>query len=483
MDKPVQDLQPEDEALNKYATLNEATAEVNLEQLEEDLSYIRSNKTWSGLKVPERLEARLIQLGFKAPSKIQARVLPLSKKNSVFAQSQNGSGKTLAFLLPSLLSVDLQMPTSKVEEVSGSAKIILLPQVIVLADTRPLIGQIVKIAETIGESVLEGLRVQGLFSQSNPNPNGCHIMVTTIVYLRNMFSKHKNISAENLKILVVDEADKVMKSDISTTFLPQLVVKVAPPDMRLILTTATSTSISKNFVEKIHEKKRIVKLELEVDKLTLKNVQQLYIECNVDSRFEILQKVISEISAQNILIFANSKRMLTELAGRLAGQGHKVAVVSSNTSKNIAEEAEKNNQAIVDFLAGKYRVLISTDLLSRGVDMRKVTLVVNLELPKYYADSFMLQQRQNDEGAVFQSEADVETYLHRVGRTGRYGDRGVALNFVTNDQQKQIHDQIVDFYKMEMTQITVEDLQTLESKLAQVNTINTVKRDQLEENI
>lgn len=97
--------------------------------------------------------------------------------------------------------------------------------------------------------------------------------------------------------MVVDEADKVMKSDISSTFLPKLIVKEAPEHTKLILTTATSTDISRNFVEKVQEKKRIVSLELQKENLTLKNVQQLYISCAHEERLQYLNQIIKNIHA------------------------------------------------------------------------------------------------------------------------------------------------------------------------------------------
>lgn len=472
MESPNTVLPEEDETIPKYVQLNEHEEDVVLhDQIEEDMSYLKSNKDWDKLKVPDALKRRLIQLGFKCPSKIQASVIPLSKKNSVFAQSQNGSGKTLAFLIPSILEVNTSLPT-----VTSDNK--YCPQVIIIADTRPLIGQIVRITERLRETVFDDIRIEGLYSGKTISNEGSHIFITTITFLKNLYTKSKNIDTSKLKLLVVDEADKVMKSDMSSTFLPQLVVKAAPKTMRLILTTATSTSISKNFVEKIQEKKRIMCLELEKEQLTLKNVQQLYVRCRSEERFFVLDRFLDSINAQNILIFANTKRLLTELLQHLEAKNHKVVKISSNNNNvDRAIEAENNDQSIRDFLAGKYRILITTDLLSRGMDMRKVTLVVNLELPKAYSD----EPKENTEGNG--ATADCETYLHRVGRTGRYGDHGIALNFVTNSEQAEIHQQIVNYYGIGMDEISQDNFNSLNEKLEKISEINTVKREQMEENI
>ena len=135
--------------------------------------------------------------------------------------------------------------------------------------------------------------IDSLYSGKKHSDDGAHILITTVALMRNLCMKDKGskkpkICLEKISLLVVDEADKVMKSDMSSTFLPQLVVKMAPKEMRLILTTATSTIISKNFVEKIQEKKRVVSLEMPPENLTLKNVQQLFISCSQDERLHNL---------------------------------------------------------------------------------------------------------------------------------------------------------------------------------------------------
>lgn len=139
-----------------------------------------------------------------------------------------------------------------------------------------------------------------------------------------------------------------------------------------------------------------------------------------------LSLILQKIEAQNILIFTNSKSVLKKVQECLVAENHKVASVQSNSMENRVLEAEINQQSIEDFMAGKYKVLITTNLLSRGIDMRKVTLVVNLELPRQYSDE------NNTVGQA--AQADCETYLHRVGRTGRFGDHGIALNIITDQE-------------------------------------------------
>ena len=168
---------------------------------------------------------------------------------------------------------------------------------------------------------------------------------------------------------------------------------------------------------------------------------------------------------------------MKKIKERLEQENHKVVTVSSNNMKDKFSEAKINQQNIEDFLAGKYRVLITTNLLSRGIDMRKVTFVVNYELPKSYLDRELYGKKS--EGV----KADLEVYLHRVGRTGRFGDHGIALNFVTDPEQQEIHRQIREFYKMKMSEITMDGIDKLDTLLDEISNFNTIKREEMEEQV
>lgn len=127
-----------------------------------------------------------------------------------------------------------------------------------------------------------------------------------------------------------------------------------------------------------------------------------------------------------------------------------------------------------DFLAGKYRILLTTNLLSRGIDMRKVSLVINYELPlKFFEDN----QNKN-------REVDAETYLHRVGRTGRFGDQGIAINLVDKNKDEELLEQLASFYKTTPIQeIDVDSLKQVNQILEKIQEQNQIKRETLEENI
>lgn len=269
-----------------------------------------------------------------------------------------------------------------------------------------------------------------------------------------------------------------MRSDLGSNYLPILVLKHLSNQVKIVLTTATMTPISRKFVEKLEEKQDFLNVELKKEELTLKNVKQFFIKTEKHNRTVVLQSFIEKIAAQNILIFGNTKKALFQLQNELNSLGHKTILITSNRTNsgmNNFEHAQNNQKMIQEFMQGKHRIMLSTNLLARGIDMRKVNVVVILEMPR----KFLAKQYVGDDTIY----PDCETYLHRVGRTGRYGDQGIALNFVSNPEDEKIFEQIVDFYKITTQEVKMDSLETLNQQLEQIDNFNKVKRDELEENI
>jgi superfamily II DNA/RNA helicase len=433
------------------------------------LTQLRSDKTWEEIGVPKPLADKLIQLNYKNPSKIQEQVIPASFTSSVFGQSQNGSGKTLSFLIPAILHSNPQVQTM----ISGMSA----PQVIILADTRALITQIHNLAKKIAQCS-PGLRVEYSFSGVNEDVlDYGHIFITTAKRLSNMLAK-KKIDFSQLNLIILDEADQVMTSDASDKFIPKLFLKILPLQVKTILTSATVTPMTQMLVEKTDEHKHYRKIEVKKEELTLKNVQQYMIKCSIENRLKIIEAILEKVSASNILIFGNSRTTVHDIQNYLSQRGNKVITVSSNTMDDRQKEAEINQYSIEQFMKGEYRILIATGLLSRGIDMRKVNLVINVELPLSYPT---IADPNNPKPKP--TGADPETYLHRVGRTGRFGDRGIAINMITDDTQERMMGQIIDYYSINMTELNVEDLSSLNIVLKEIDSFNQDKRALLEENI
>jgi len=306
---------------------------------------------------------------------------------------------------------------------------------------------------------------------------GTSILVSTLVQVKNLLQK-KAFSPNNIDFLVVDEADSVFDADFNRAYFQTLISKLLKSDrFKAIFTSATMTDNFRKVIQSFQEKRNLILIELPVEKLTLANVQQYQIECtNFGNKVETLFKLMEVVQAQNILIFDNKKKDLGELEKILTAKGFKAAFIykaDERDGQGTVNAADYLQEKIQDFLAGKYRILLTTNLLSRGIDMRKVTLVVNLSLPFKIRES---------EGSL-EKRVDLETYLHRVGRTGRFGDHGIAVNFINNQEELGMMKEIQDYYKNKVELIKGDNLKELDAKLQQIQSLNREKRDLLGENI
>ena len=446
----------------KYATISENTVK-SFDK--ESLAYFNSEtSTWKKLGVDEELIIRLQTLGFKKPSKIQNQVIGAYKVHSkMFVQSQNGSGKTLAFSIPAV-------SVAQERKVANSIGV-AAPQVVILADTNALILQLFGIITKIIKNY-KNLNVDYLQKQHTPSTEVDILICTPIGLLNN--HRKKKVLLDSIKMLIVDEADSALENDEAKMFFIKLIQKyLRSLNPYLILSSATNTNNLREIMDKVQDVSSILRLEKEEDELTLKNVQQYFIEySDHHHKLECLLNIVNNIDAQNILIFDNSKRYLSDLHQSLCNAGQKTAIVMSGHGVVGPKENEKT---LSEFMAGKHRILLTTNLLARGIDMRKVTLVINYSLP--------LQIDYNNKGGFVnpdEKQIDLETYLHRVGRTGRFGDHGIALNFIHSKMKRHIDD-IEDKYKVDLVQLDTSSVNTLKNNLKNIDNLNIEKREFMEE--
>lgn len=434
----------------------------------EDLEYLQSGATWESINVNPDLCLRLNQLGFKHPSLIQYKVIKIATNTSIVAQSQNGSGKTLAYLVPILNEL------KKMNLANESPN--LCPQVLILADTKALILQVYNLMKRICETY-SNVKIDYLFSGKHQVEQGTTILISTIVQIKNFLQK-KAIDPSSIRFLVVDEADSVFDADFNRNFFQSFVSKfLKQSEFKAILTSATMTDNFRKVIQSFQEKRNIIQIEIPVEKLTLTNVSQYQVQCtNFENKVQTLLKLMDAVQAQNILIFDNRKKDLAQLQDFLVSKNYKSAFIYKTDDKELGsngKSADYVQEQINGFLAGKFRILLTTNLLSRGIDMRKVTLVVNLSLP------FKVIENEGSR----EKKVDLETYLHRVGRTGRFGDMGIALNFINNSEEMQMMDEIQNYYKNNVIKINADNLKELDDKLQHIQSMNKEKREYLEEAI
>jgi ATP-dependent RNA helicase DDX19/DBP5 len=457
---------------SKYAGLNEdqeATSKILTKEGKDiseflKMSHIKAaDQTWDQLGLQTELKNNLIAKGFKGPSKIQFQVghllQTLREKNAmtdIVAQSQNGSGKTLSFLIP-CLSLCTQ------DHTGGEDK--MAPQAVILGDTNELVNQIYKIILSIKQSWLKAF----CFSKDRPDDKDvqCHILISTVDSFQTMLNKKKAITT-NLKILIIDEADKVIQSDGGKKNLPAI-LKVVGPKVLVGLFSATLPEKAIHILEGLKRDYNRIVVENKAD-LSLKNLKHFWVKCDRKNKFSFINKFLRKVSTGSVIMFVNSKKFADMFARRLHEEGHKTEILLGDM------EIEDRMKILDDFKSGKIKVLLTTNLLSRGIDARKVSLVVNLDMP-YTMKSKFVQGEDNRESI------DKETYLHRCGRTARFGDMGVALNIVEDDRGERDLKEIEKEYGIQMNEITMDNFDEVIEKNIENNTINEEKRKVHEENI
>lgn len=286
--------------------------------------------------------------------------------------------------------------------------------------------QIYKLVTKVKEGYKK-LNVDYVFGGKTNLNKYVQILISTLAQIKQAASKN-TLDFSQVEQVVVDEADHVFESEFNRTFFQQFHFRLMKnPNFKVIFTSATMTDDFKKVISYVQSRQNICLLEMPIEQLTLHSVLQfMFVYKSFQQKLYALEKLISTIRVQNILIFDNRKADLPKLQEFLLSKNYKVAhVYKSDNDESSGNQGDFVQKQIEDFLAGKYRILLTTNLLSRGIDMRKVSLVVNFSLPFKFVE----------QGESRIKEVDLETYLHRIGRTGRFGDHGIALNFVNTKQE------------------------------------------------
>lgn len=339
---------------------------------------------------PKLLEV-LSELRFTAPTPIQQQCIPAALTGrDVVGIAQTGTGKTLAFGIPMI---------QQLSQNKGQG-LILLP-------TRELALQVNEVLQSIGQK--SGLRTAVLiggassFQQIQAIRRNPHIVVSTpgrlIDHLR-----QKNFSLDKVKIIVLDEADRMF--DIG--FAPQIrqILGLAPKDRQTLMFSATMpkaiAEMSARFM------KNSTRVEVAPSGTAAKNVEQELFIISKDAKIQLLDKILAETPG-TVLVFSRTKFGAKKITASVRAMGHTVAEIHS--SRSLAQR----KAALEGFKSVKFRVLVATDIASRGIDVNNISLVVNYDLPD-----------------------KSEDYVHRIGRTGRAEKSGKAVSFATPEERGEI---------------------------------------------
>lgn len=368
------------------------------------------------MNLKEKLLRGIYAYGFERPSAIQARaILPCITGHDVIAQAQSGTGKTATFSVSLLQQIDTTINEC---------------QALVLAPTRELAHQIQKVVLSLGDymevqchACIGGTNVRDDLRKLE---QGVHVVVGTPGRVFDMINR-RALRTDKIRIFVLDEADEML----SRGFKDQIydVFKNLPPQVQVNLLSATMPDEVMEVTNQFMRDPIMILVKKE--ELTLEGIKQFYVQVErEDWKLETLCDLYDTLSVTQAVIFCNTRRKVDWLTEKMQQRDFTVSAMHG-------EMEQKERDVIMrEFRSGSSRVLITTDLLARGIDVQQVSLVINYDLPN---------QREN--------------YIHRIGRGGRFGRKGVAINFLTEEDWRVLRD-IETHYntKIEAMPMNVADL-------------------------
>tara|TARA_Y100000389_G_scaffold203290_1_gene251274 strand:+ start:10517 stop:11728 length:1212 start_codon:yes stop_codon:yes gene_type:complete len=402
--------------------MNQNEKEDENESIIKQEDYFNNSITsWDEMELNYNILRGIYANGFEKPSPIQSKgIRPIIQKKDIIAQAQSGTGKTGCFCIGCLSLIDFSKKTT---------------QALILAPTRELAMQIQGVL-TILSNFINNIKIQLLIGGTSINT--CienlvnevpHIVVGCPGRVYDMF-RRKHLLSENLKCIILDEADEML----SAGFKEQIynIFQFMPSNVQVGLFSATLSSEVLQITEKFMRDP--VKILVKQEALTLEGINQYYIGVEEDnSKYECIKDLFASFSISQSIIYCNSTSRVQELYDSMINDNFPVGLIHSNMEK---QERTKNFN---DFKSGKNRVLISSNVTARGIDIQQVSTIINFDIPK-----------------------DVATYLHRIGRSGRWGRKGIGINFVTKRDIRAMKE-IEQFYQTEIKEMPVNWAETLEN--------------------
>ncbi|XP_061841641.1 ATP-dependent RNA helicase DDX19B [Nerophis lumbriciformis] len=414
--------------LNKLIRSNLVNNTNQVEVLQKDPnSPLFSVKSFEELRLKPQLLQGVYGMGFNRPSKIQETALPMmlaEPPQNLIAQSQSGTGKTAAFVLAMLSHVN---PDHK------------YPQCLCLSPTYELALQTGKVIEQMGKYYPEVKLVYAI--RGNKLQRGVklqeQIVIGTPGTMLDWCSKLKFIDPKKIRVFVLDEADVMIATQGHKDHSIRI-KRMVPNNCQMLLFSATFEETVWDFAKSIVPDPNIIKLKREEE--TLDTIKQYYVLCNTkEEKFEALCNIYGAITIAQAMIFCHTRKTAGWLAGELSKENHQVALLSGEM------QVEQRAAVIERFRDGKEKVLVTTNVCARGIDVEQVSVVINFDLP-----------------VDRDGNPDNETYLHRIGRTGRFGKRGLAINMVDSRMSMNILNRIQDHFNKKIEKLDTHDLDEIE---------------------
>ncbi|KAK1443300.1 ATP-dependent RNA helicase DBP3 [Babesia gibsoni] len=366
-------------------------------------------ESFESLGLREDILKGIFAYGFDKPSAVQQRgIKPILDGRDVIIQSQSGTGKTCVFCLGALQTVN-----------SNSKQ----TQVLLLSPTRELAEQSQKVCLALGDycnievhCCIGGKRIS---DDIKALESGVHIVSGTPGRVNHMIAE-RHLNTRNIKQMILDEADEMLNRGFKDQVYS--IYRYLPPTLQVVLVSAT---LPKEVVEITHKfMNNPFKVLVKRDELTLEGIKQFFVAVEKEQwKFDTLCDLYESLIITQAVVFCNTREKVDWLAKRMQDSNFTVCKMHGDMSQ------KERNDIMQQFRRGESRVLISTDIWGRGLDVQQVSLVVNYDLPN-----------------------SRENYIHRIGRSGRYGRKGVAINFVKDDDIRILRD-IEQYYATQIDEM------------------------------
>ena len=363
-----------------------------------EIDELKVYESFDDMELPENLLRGVYAMGFEKPSAIQQRaIIPIKGGRDLLAQAQSGTGKTGAFTIGSLSKVDPALRQV---------------QVLVLAPVRELAQQI----ESVAKQVSSYMNIY-VYSATGGTPlredikaieKGCQFIVGTPGRIYDLMNRNV-LSRENIRVLIFDEADQMLEDRFKEQVMC-ILDKGFPKTTQVALFSATMDENVLDIAAKLLNNP--VKILVNANSVPLDGIKNYCVELDKEEwKFDTLCDLYQRLTISQALIYCNKRQKAEWLAEKMSSQGFPLSCIHGEM------DVEERKRRMMNFRTGAVRVLISTDLLARGIDVQQVSLVINYELP-----------------------VQKENYIHRIGRAGRFGRKGVTINLICPEEKKAVSD-------------------------------------------
>lgn len=377
-------------------------------------------KIYSGfddMDLPDNLLRGVYGFGFERPSVIQTKaIVPIKEGRDVLAQAQSGTGKTGTFTIGSLCRIDPELKQV---------------QVLVLVPVRELANQIYDVVKGIsthmGISVYAATGGPPLKDDIRAIERGAQFLIGTPGRIFDLMNR-EILRRDKIRVLIFDEADQMLEDRFKEQVMC-ILRKGFPKEMQVALFSATMDEDVLYVANQLLQNP--VRILIKPEEVPLDGIKQFFVELEKeDWKYDVLCDLYKQLTINQALIYCNKRQRAEWLAEKMDSQGFPLSFIHGEM------DVEERKRRMADFRRGNVRVLIATDMLARGIDVQQVSLVINFELP-----------------------TDRANYIHRIGRAGRFGRKGITINLISPEDRRALGE-IESFFKIKMDPLP-QDLASL----------------------